>query len=116
MDGGINWEAHSIIPWVPGDISIRFGDKSGVLYGEIVNPSNGNILNVLRTPNFTTPDSMELMLAVPRRNGRFINRTWLEKRTKYISNLVDIADGKAGQPIAKDVTIAPLGSLLGTQQ
>ena len=58
MDSGINWEAHSIIPGVPADISVRFGGKSGVLYGAIINSSDDFSLNVLRTSDFTAPNSM----------------------------------------------------------
>src|SRR4051812_23272910 len=58
-DGGENWALNLIVPSNnsfsgTGDISVRFGTTTGVLYAGILRSpaSVGLRLNILRTPNF----------------------------------------------------------------
>jgi hypothetical protein len=62
-DGGATWRINVIVPGGSrtGDISIRFGGSSGVLYAGILRFDNGD-LNILRTANFTGPAPMTILL------------------------------------------------------
>jgi hypothetical protein len=58
-DGGQTWTLSKIVPssvsssWPTGDITIRYGGLSGVLYAGILTPSTD--LNILRSPDIMTP-------------------------------------------------------------
>jgi len=70
-DGGNTWSINKIIPSATGktlptqDITLRFGGKSGVLYGAILRQADDEFnppLNLLRTNNFMGPEPMTVLL------------------------------------------------------
>jgi hypothetical protein len=70
-DGGNTWSINKIIPSAKGktlptqDITLRFGGKSGVLYGAILRQADNEFnppLNLLRTNNFMGPEPMTVLL------------------------------------------------------
>lgn len=58
-DGGQHWMLSNIVPsgvgesWPTGDITVRYGGSSGVLYGGYLTP--GKNMYILRSPNVMTP-------------------------------------------------------------
>lgn len=63
-NGGTTWTANNIVPsgnGSTGDITLRFGGTSNVLYGGTLRGGSGLTLNILRTTNFTSPTVMTLL-------------------------------------------------------
>ncbi|MBZ5701093.1 MAG: hypothetical protein LAN84_04540 [Acidobacteriia bacterium] len=63
-DGGATWALNSIVPGNnavsgTGDITLRFGSTSGVLYAAILRGDLAFQLNILRTANFTAATTMD---------------------------------------------------------
>jgi len=66
-NGGASWLLNSIVPgnntsFGTGDITLRFGGTSGVLYAGILRGDTPLQLNILRTANFTSPAVMTVLV------------------------------------------------------
>jgi hypothetical protein len=66
VDGGTSWELNSILPGAgrfgTGDITLRFGGASNVLYGGILRGDSFLRLNILRTSDFTQSTPMTVLV------------------------------------------------------
>lgn len=67
VDGGATWTLNSIVPGGnnvagTGDITLRFGGTSNVLYAGILRGDSSLRLNTLRTMNFTQPNVMTVLV------------------------------------------------------
>lgn len=66
LDGGNSWSLKSILPgagWVgTGDITLRFGGTSNVLYAGILRGDSFLRLNILRTANFASGTPMTVLV------------------------------------------------------
>ena len=66
-NGGNTWALNSIVPGNSsltgtGDITVRFGGTSNILYAGTLRGGSGLQLNILRTANFTAPTLMDLLV------------------------------------------------------
>jgi hypothetical protein len=66
-NGGNTWALNSILPGNSsltgtGDITVRFGGTSNILYAGTLRGGSGLTLNILRTANFTAPTVMDLLV------------------------------------------------------
>ncbi|HEV2913228.1 MAG TPA: hypothetical protein VGX92_07920 [Pyrinomonadaceae bacterium] len=64
-NGGTTWTLNSIVPssnGMTGDITLRFGGTSGVLYTGTLRGGSGLTLNILRSTNFTGAAVMDLLV------------------------------------------------------
>jgi hypothetical protein len=66
IDGGATWAMNNIVPstagGATGDITLRFGGTSGVLYGGILRLPGSLRLNILRTASFTGAALMDVLV------------------------------------------------------
>jgi hypothetical protein len=70
-DGGITWKLNAIVPSQTGstsgtgDITVRFGSSSSVLYGGILRLPDSIFaprMNILRAPNFAAANPMDILV------------------------------------------------------
>lgn len=64
VNGGTTWTLNNIVPsgnGMTGDITLRFGGTSNVLYAGTLRGGAGLTLNILRTNNFTAAAAMALL-------------------------------------------------------
>lgn len=64
-NGGTTWTLNSIVPsanGMTGDISLRFGGTSGILYTGTLRGGSGLRLNILRTANFAGAGLMNVLV------------------------------------------------------
>ena len=86
-DGGNTWLLNSIVPsgnGSTGDITLRFGGMSNILYAGTLRGGSAYTLNILRALNFTNPTLMELL----------VNRTQVDQ--PYVQAATVLGGGGAG--------------------
>jgi hypothetical protein len=96
-DGGTNWNLNAIIPGGTallgtGDISVRFGGTTGVLYAGILRGDTAGTLNILRTANFAGMAVMEIL--VSRAND---DQPWVETATVGGADRVYVSSNDVSQ-------------------
>src|SRR4029434_3107762 len=80
-DGGNTWLLNSIVPSQPGsltgtgDITVRFGGTSNILYAGILRQPGGLRLNILRTNNFLGAATMTVLVDRPRVDQPYVQAT-----------------------------------------
>jgi hypothetical protein len=95
-DGGANWTINNIVPGgtalLPtGDISVRFGGSTGVLYAGILRGDNGN-LAILRTGDFAGAAAMDILVDRPTDD-----QPWVETATVAGQDRVYISSNDTSQ-------------------
>jgi hypothetical protein len=66
LDGGVTWTLNPIVPGGnsftgTGDITVRFGGSSGVLYAGVLRGDSFLEMNILRTAAFASPTAMTVL-------------------------------------------------------
>lgn len=89
-NGGTTWALNSILPGNSaltgtGDVTLRFGGTSNVLYAGTLRGGAGLTMNILRTTNFTLPNVMTLL----------VSRTNVDQ--PYIQATTTLGGGGVGQ-------------------
>jgi len=109
-DGGQTWAMNSVIPGGnsvlnTGDISVRFGGSSGVLYAGILRADTSLQLNILRKANFAGPGLMQILIS-----RASVDQPWVEAATQsntdrvYVS-LNDVSQRPTGRTASVDVSV-----------
>jgi hypothetical protein len=96
-DGGQTWALNSVIPGGTaslntGDISVRFGGSSGVLYAGILRADTRLQLNILRKANFSGPGVMRILV-----NRANEDQPWVEAVTEAGTDRVFVSSNDVSQ-------------------
>jgi hypothetical protein len=107
-DGGQTWTMNSIVPGNSttsgtGDITVRFGGSSGILYAGTLRGGSGLRLNILRTGDFTSTTAMTVLVD---RNGSGVDQPYVQATTVGGNDRVYVGDNDfnaaAGQTASMD--------------
>jgi hypothetical protein len=93
-DGGNTWALNVVLPGGDrtGDVSLRFGSTSNVLYAGILRFDTPLQLNILRSANFTAPGLMTTL--VNRAND---DQPWVEALTSFGSDRLWVSSNDVSQ-------------------
>jgi len=83
VDGGNTWVLNTIVPGNStltgtGDITVRFGGNSNILYAGTLRGGSSFRMNILRTPNFTGPAIMTVLV---NRSGAGVDQPYIQATT-----------------------------------
>jgi hypothetical protein len=98
-NGGTTWALNNIVPsgnGSTGDITLRFGGTSNVLYAGTLRGGAGLTLNILRTVNFTAAAAMTLLVTRTNEDQPFVQAaTFAGADRVYVGNNdLGVANGR----------------------